>query len=223
MESGNIQLQIHTANWPTEERIDSDNRKQTVRKIKRKPDFRDRLLRNSCISCAVLLGILALSNVEKPWAQRASDSIEKALTMRIDLDQSIGQMSFVQKIMPESALVFFNLSGETDLLRPVEAKLSHAYSDVQPYLMFECDENSTVYLPCDGNIVAISQMSDGKWGVLVDNGSGTESVIAGMNELSVAVGDTPKRGAEIGHSGSKIYFELRSGGENIDPTQKMGL
>lgn len=217
MASNNIQ--IHTVNRPEE----SANQAPYIHKIKRKASFQERLLRNSCIACAVLLGILALSNLETPWAQRASGTIERALTMKIDLDQSIGQMSFVQKIMPESALVFFNLSGETDLLRPVDGTLSHAYSEIQPYLIFECDDGTPVYLPSDGSVAAISRMSDGCWGVLIDNGSGIESVIAGMDVVSVSVGDTLKQRAEIGTSGTKVYFEQRSGGESIDPTQRLGL
>lgn len=212
-------IRIHTANRPENEPVQT----QGIRKIKRKAGFQERLLRNSCIACAVLLGILALSNLETPWAQRASDNIEKALTMKINLDQSIGQMSFVQKIMPESALVFFNLSNETDLLKPVDGTLTHAYSDIQPYLMFECEDGMPIYLPSDGSISAISRMSDGYWGILIDNGGGIECVIAGMDEVSVSVGDMLKQGVQIGVSGTKVYFELRSGGESIDPTQRLGL
>ena len=46
----------------------------------------DRLLRNSALACAMLLGVLALGNVDQPWAKKASDTVERALTMRIDLD-----------------------------------------------------------------------------------------------------------------------------------------
>ena len=66
----------------------------------------DRLLRNSAVACAILLGILALGNMRQPWAEKAAGSIERALTMRIDLDDSIGELTFVRQIMPESALDF---------------------------------------------------------------------------------------------------------------------
>lgn len=215
MASGNMKIRIHASDIPGGTTPKAYNQK--------KSGFQERLLRNSCLACAVLLGILALSNIERPWAQKASGSIEKALTMKIDLDQSIGQMSFVQKIMPESALVFFNLSGETDMLRPVEGALSHAYSEIQPYLMFECRNGMPVYMPCDGTIAAVSQLSDGSWGILIDHGSGRESVIAGLTNINVSQGDKINLGEEIGTGSAKIYFELRESGAAVDPTQRIGL
>ena len=36
----------------------------------------DRLLRNSAYAFALLLGVLALGNVDQPWAKKASESVE---------------------------------------------------------------------------------------------------------------------------------------------------
>ena len=220
MSSGNMKLMIHTSEAPAGASV--QQKAKTIQK-KRRSSFQERLLRNSCIACAVLLGVLALNNIDRPWAQKTAGSVEKALTMKIDLDQSIGQMSFVQKIMPESALVFFNISGETDILKPAEGTLTHAYSDLQPYLMFECTDKTPVYMPMDGTVAAASSLSDGTWGILVDHGGGIESVVAGMREISIASGDKLGQGEQIGISGDKIYFELREAGNAVDPTQRMGL
>ena len=219
MTADNTNLQIHTTNVPAVT-VPSGGKQ---RKQRKRSSFQERLMRNSCLACAVLLGILALSNVDRPWAQKASGGIEKALTMKIDLDQSIGQMRFVQKIMPESALVFFNLTGETELKKPVEGKLSHAYSDIQPYLMFECAEDTLVCMPKDGIVSAVSQLSDGRWGVLIDHGNGMESVISGIKHLDSASGDQLKQGDILGTGSSKIYYELREGGNASNPTALLGL
>ena len=96
MASDKMKLQIHTSIIP-KEAIDVGCKRRNRKKKKARSSFQERLMRNSCLACAVLLGVLALSNVERPWAQKASTGIEKALTMKIDLDQSIGQMRFVQK------------------------------------------------------------------------------------------------------------------------------
>ena len=77
-----------------------------------KQSFGDRLLRNSALACALLLAVLAMGNINQPWARQASETIERALTMHIDLDESIGKLTFVRDLMPESALVFLNLSGD---------------------------------------------------------------------------------------------------------------
>lgn len=190
---------------------------------KEKLTFTDRLLRNSAFACAILLGILALGNIDQPWARGASESIERALTMKIDLDDSIGSLSFVRKLMPESALVFLNLSGETELAMPVDGDLSHSYTESQPWLMFDCAAGSEVFAIQKGTVTAVSELSGGTVGILIDHGSGSESICAYLSAALVQPGDVVQRGQIIGTSESSVYFELRESDTAIDPTEKMGL
>lgn len=217
MASDHPNLQIHTSNIPAAER------KRRMPRFKARLSFQDRLLRNSFLACAVLLGILALGNVQQPWATKAAEGIKQALTMKVDLDESLGQLTFVQKMMPESALVFFNLSGDSEYARPVEGELQHSYDAMQPWLMFACQEGASVCAPSAGTISAISPLSDGSWGVLIDHGSGMESVLAGLSEAEVQVGAEVLRGSSIGKSAESLYYELRQAGEAIDPSALLGL
>ena len=221
MTSDESRLLIHTSDVP-EAAAPAPRVKKRAR-VKTRLRFQERLLRNSCIACATLLGILALGSLNQPWARRASESIHQALTMEIDLDQSLGQLSFVQKLMPESALVFFNLSGDSELLPPTQGSLSHAYSPSQPWLMFSCQEGSPVCAPADGAVSAVSELSDGSFALLIDHGDGLESVIACLKEVGVRTGDKLIRGAAIGTASTSLFFELRQGGQSCDPTQKLGL
>lgn len=183
----------------------------------------DRLLRNSAYACALLLGVLALGNVNQPWAKKASDTVERALTMRIDLDESIGALEFVRNIMPESALVFMNLSGQNALEKPVDGTLSHAWSNLQPWMLFNCPSDTEVRAAAPGTVTAISPLSEGKYGVLVDHGEGVESLYAQLTDVDVAVGDGVSRGQALGRGGDGVYFEYRKNGESVDPTAEMGL
>lgn len=221
MASDNLKLLIHTSNAPESENTPA-KRPQRLR-IKARLSFQERLLRNSFLACAVLLGILALGNLQQPWAKKASDSIEQALTMKIDLDQSLGQLSFVQKLMPESALVFFNLSGDHELALPVHGELNHRFSSAQPWLMFACEPQQSACAAAAGTISAVSPLSDGSYGVLIDHGDGLESITANLVSVSVQTGDTVPKGGTIGTCAQSLYFELRQGGEAIDPSEKMGL
>lgn len=218
MASEHPKLQIHTANIPQ-----SEASKPRRLRFKARLSFQDRLLRNSFLACAVLLGVLALGNVNQPWADKACSGIRQALTMELNLDKSLGQLSFVQKLMPESALVFFNLSGGSEFLRPVQAEITHGFDPMQPWLMFDCDDDAKVSAPADGIIAAVSPLLDGGWGLLIDHGSGLESILAGMDKVCVQVGDEILRGAEIGSCDEDLYYELRQGGEAIDPGERMGL
>ena len=229
MASDDLKLLIHTASAPADAARTAAKPRAAVRRrsrrlrINARLSFQERLLRNSFLACAVLLGILALGNIQQPWAIRASEGIEQALTMKVDLDQSLGQLSFVKNIMPESALVFFNLSGDHELHAPVQGNLTHAYSDSQPWLMFECTEGAPVCAAAAGTISAVSELSDGTYGVLIDHGDGMESVTANLTSVELQSGDQVLRGGTIGTSSGSVYFELRQGGETCDPTPRMGL
>ena len=227
MASEDLKLLIHTASSPAAQAAVQPQfaarRRYRRLRVKTRLSFQERLLRNSFLACAVLLGILALGNIQQPWAVRASQGIEQALTMKVDLDQSLGQLSFVRNIMPESALVFFNLSGDHELQSPVQGDLSHAYSDSQPWLMFACTDGAPVCAAADGTISAVSPLSDGSYGVLIDHGDGLESVTANLVNVDLQSGDQVLKGGTIGTSGGSVYFELRQGGAACDPTERMGL
>lgn len=183
----------------------------------------DRMLRNTVVACALLLGVLALGNIRQPWAMRASETVQRALTMHIDLDSSIGRLSFVRDWMPESALVFFNLDGGAELAAPVSGELKHAYSDDQPWLLFACPEDSPVCAAADGTVTAVSELSGGSTGVLIDHGEGMETVYAYLSSASVQPGDAVSRGQALGQSAAQLYFELRQSEAAVDPTERMGL
>lgn len=182
----------------------------------------DRLLRNSAIACAVLLGVLALTNVNQPWAQKAAQGIERALSMHINLDDSIGELTFVRQIMPESALVFLNVSGSGEMTLPADGEIAHPWSALQPWLMID-GEKRPVCAAAAGTVAAVSPLSGGKTGLLIDHGQGLESLVAGLDEVTVAAGDAVSRAQQLGSCEGGLYFELRQDGQSIDPAGRLGL
>ena len=194
-----------------------------ARRIRRRLSRGDRLLRNTAVACALLLGILALGNLDLPWARKASEGIEQALTMRINLDESIGELTFVRQIMPESALVFLNVSGAPELTRPASGEVIHPWSNAQPWLMFRCDADEPVLAPADGTVTAVSPLSDGRMGLLIDHGEGLETVLANLSRAEVHAGDAVQRGQALGACPDSLYLEYRANGEPIDPSEKLGL
>jgi len=223
MASDQLKLCIHTLERPDSGEEATSGRASAAHRRDSKLRFQERMLRNSCLACAALLGILALGNIQQPWAIKASSAVEKALTMEIDLDESLGQLSFVQRLMPESALVFFNLDSGHALAAPVEGELLHLYSADQPWLMFSAEAGTSVRAARDGTVAAVSPMSGGGWGVLIDHGEGLESVTACLADVSVQAGDSIARGSKIGTADENVYFELRQSSEATDPTELLGL
>lgn len=223
--SENSTLRIHTQFRPDS----TDPRPTRTRRFRRRSRGQkapltqgDKLLRNSAIACALLLGILALGNLRQPWAEKASESIQRALTMRINLDDSIGELTFVRQIMPESALVFLNVSGSTELARPCDGAITHPWSALQPWLAFEA-EVQPVCAADAGTVTAVSELSGGNQGILVDHGEGRETLYANLSEVTVQSGDRIARGQQLGACEDGLYFELRQGGDSVDPTEGLGL
>ncbi len=218
------QLRVHATQLP--ERLSPaptmQKKASSGKRIRIRRSLQERLLRNSALACAALLGILALGELNTPWARQASERIEQALTMEIDLDQSLGQLRFVQKLMPESALVFFDLSAGSGMAAPVDGELSHPYSEEQPWLMLGCMDGVEVCAAAEGMVAAVSRLDDGSWGVLIDHGEGLESVTACMASVNVASGEHVARGDRIGTAQERLYFELRQDGSAVDPTEMLG-
>ena len=181
----------------------------------------DRLLRSTAVACALLLGIMALKNADLPWTRAAAAGIERALTMRIDLDESIGRLYFVRELMPETALVFWNSGARESLREPVEGRIEHEWSARQPWRVYVCQPGAEVRAALSGEVKAVEKGAMADYLVLMEHEGGRGSVYAYLAETSVQPGDRLWAGDAIGRTGasepSRLYFELREGENSVDP------
>lgn len=188
-------------------------------KTRKNAGFSERLLRNTAIACTLLLGILTIRNIDRPWSRAAINGIESALTMRIDPDAGLGRLSFVKSIIPESTLVFFNMSG-AEAVEPVNGDIVHRYSDGQPWTVYSCDPAAEVRSTMSGTVSAVACMESGDWCVMVDHGEGVETMYAYMDKPSVDAGDRVACGETIGAArGESLYYEYRQDGASVEPGQ----
>ena len=74
-----------------------------------------------------------------------------------------------------------------------------------------------------GTVTAVSPMSEGRFGLLIDHGSGVETVYAHLARVDVAAGDAVERGQALGVCAGDLYFEYRENGASVDPSEKLGL
>lgn len=222
MQSGTEQrIVIHTGIKPENVPVTVVKPKNTaVKHAKRRVGYSERLLRNTAIACTLLMGILAVRNVDQPWSEAAVRGIESALTMRIDPDASLGRLSFVQSLMPESTLVFFNMSGSRPL-DPVSGEIIHEYTGGQPWTVFSCNAGDTVRSALAGTVSAVSCMESGDWCVMVDHGGGIETLYAYMDKPDVDAGDDVVRGQALGVAlGDSLYYEYRIDGKSVAPGEE---
>ena len=73
-----------------------------------------------------------------------------------------------------------------------------------------------------GVVTAVSPLSGGKTGLLIDHGEGLESVYANLTAVSVAAGESVKRGQALGETVDGLYYEYRDAGQSIDPGARFG-
>lgn len=185
----------------------------------------EKLLRNTAFSCALLLSVLALKNVEQPWGETATEGIRQVMNMRIDWDDTLGKLSFVRVLVPDTALVFLNLGSGVDMNRPVDGQIVHEFSEQQPWLEYSCSGRQEVCATLDGTVAAAGQGVGGEWIVMIESDGEVETVYGYLAESCVQTGQKVEAGQQIGatseESAGRFYFELREQGNSVDPSGRM--
>lgn len=204
------------------ERRRSPNRRERAEQPMTKGE---KLIRNTAVACALLLTVMALKNVDQPWSRQATEGIRQAMTMRVDWDETLGKLSFVRAIVPDTALVFLNMGEGRDLIAPTNGEVTHAFDEAQPWIEYHCAAGEAVCAASDGTVTAAGQGAGGEWIVLIEREDGTETVYGYMAQIYVKAGDTVQEGQQIGataeQADSRLYFELRENGNSVDPTGRM--
>lgn len=209
--------------WRLRQRKDRHGAPRVRQRVsKRAPG--ERLLRNTAIACALLLTVMALGNIDSPATNRVTNAIRGALSMDMSLDESLGKLSFVQNLVPESALVFLNIGGRRSSAGiPVQGETVHAFSEAQPWTEYKTTDAAQVRAIADGTVSAVSQSGEDDWTLLVDHADGSCAVFAYLQSTSVKIGDTIARGDALGAAGNgenaRLYLEVRAADAPIDPAK----
>lgn len=120
------------------------------------------------------------------------------------------------------------------LLPPVGAEIEQSYGEKKQEhsmtyvrhtgLTYRVDRGTDVQTVADGLVVHAQRFEGYGNLVIVDHGDGYHSLYAHLREVAVEEGDEVGRGDRIGASGAsesldgpKLYFELRHGGDPVDP------
>lgn len=193
------------------------------RKMRPQLTASEKLLRNSAVACALLLTVMALQNVNHPFTQTATEKIRQVVTMRIDLDESLGRLNFVRGLVPDAALVFWNM-GSSDKQPPVDGTVAHEYAQMQPWIEYVCGPQQPVVAVESGTVAAVGQGAQGDWTLMLDHEDGVQTVYAYLAQALVKVGQTVEKGEQIGltqdQQASRLYFELRRNGVPQDPSSQ---
>ena len=171
----NPRIKVHTSIAPSNEAVKTDKkirwrvlpqargqsaqrkriarRARAAQRTRTRHTLSERLLRNTAVACALILVAMAITSIDAPWSQKAADGIRQALTMNVELDEQIGGLQFVQRLMPESALVFWNL--ESGAQTPVSGEIAHEYSAQQPWREYATETDAPVRAAMDEQLKAM--------------------------------------------------------------------
>ncbi len=185
----------------------------------------ERLLRNTAVACALLLTVMAIRNLDTPFTNTVTDALSRVVSMDFRLDESLGKLSFVENIVPESALVFLNMQGGRSSSLPVEGEAVHEWSREQPWIEYITRDSSPVRSVTAGTVSACAKSDDGDWTKLISNNDGSQCVYAYLVNVSVKTGDIVERSSSLGETGAgegaRLYFEYRKNGSPTDPSSIM--
>jgi hypothetical protein len=182
--------------------------------------FAEKLTRNVAIAAAILLCSVAIRNGALPQTEDVFSAIQQSVNM--NLDETLGKLTFVSSLLPESALVFLNSSESTQVTAPVHGEIVHAWREAEPYIAL-LGVSSDVRAAADGEIMNVAHGDGEERIVRIRHGNGLETMYYNLEECYVAEGDKVFEGDIIGHTADKqpVYFELRRNGRSIDPTTLM--
>lgn len=186
----------------------------------RKKDFAERLTRNVAVAAALLLCAVAVRNAALPEAKDVFAAIQDSITM--NLDESLGKLTFVSNLLPESALVFWDSNETVQVSAPVHGDIIHVFNDEEPYLAL-LGVSTDVRVAADGEVMNIAHGDGEERVVRIRHNNGLETLYGNLLECYVTEGDQVYEGDIIGETAAKqpVYFEVRRNGRSIDPVPMM--
>ncbi|WP_129721853.1 M23 family metallopeptidase [Xylanivirga thermophila] len=181
----------------------------------------DMLLAKLIICVVIILLIVSLKSIDKPFAQKIVDKVRIAVTQDFDMEESFGKLKFIDKYIPEDIKTVFNADKDKTLhtadddvkekeemqfIAPAEGKVVGFFGK-QGYINGKrnntgidilAQNEGYVYCVSGGKVIEIWQ--DKIYGecAKIDHGNGISSVYAGVADMQVKVGQQVQQGDSIG-------------------------
>ncbi len=186
----------------------------------KKKSFVESLTRNVAVAAALLLFVVAVRNAAVPEAKDVFTAVKDSVNM--NLDETLGKLSFVSNLLPESALVFWSNDEAIQVTAPVHGDVVHTFSEEEPYVGLLGVSND-VHAAADGEVMNIAH-GDGEERIMrVRHDDGLETIYGNLSQCYVEEGDQVYEGDVIGETADKqpVYFEVRRSGRSVDPVPLM--
>lgn len=176
----------------------------------------DRLMRNLAVTGALFLVIAAAKNAGLPETQSVFSALQASMDM--EWDESVGKLSFVNSLLPESVREVWSAGESVTVYAPMAGETVHAWSGSEPYIELQ-GAVTDVRAVADGEIMSVAHGMEEERIVRVRHDDGMESVYGNLLVCYEDVGERVRAGDIFARvpPGQPLAFELRRDGRSVNP------
>ena len=180
----------------------------------------DRLVRNLVVAGCLFAVVVAVKNAGMPQTQSVFGAIQESAGMH--WDESVGKLTFVNALLPQSIQAVWNEKETVSVFSPVAGEVVHAWSVSEPYMMI-ASGLSTVRAAASGEVMSIAHGLNEERILRVRHEDGTEALYGNLESCFVRTGDSVQAGQDLGHllAGAPLAFEWREEGRSVDPQKRL--
>lgn len=180
-----------------------------------KPGGMLKLTRNTAFLMLLLVCLASIHNQQLPDGRTVLTAVQS--TVHQEWDDSLGKITFVDHMVPQTLAVFFQAEESHSLSLPCSGPLIHAWEIHAPYVSFESSGHALAV--ASGEVMSLSHDSADQLSLRIRHEDGLESVYYHLASTPLREGDAVKSGDVIGtvQSGHHLVLDVRKNGLSIDP------
>lgn len=176
-----------------------------------------KLNRNVAFLMLLLVCIASIHNQQLPDGQTVMTAVQGAVDEK--WDDSLGKITFVDALVPETLSVFLQPETTYELTLPCSGQVVHSWEKNAPYLSFDM-QSKDVFAVEKGEVMSLSPDAAGCISLRIRHDDGLESVYYHLASAALREGDVVQAGQMIGTAADSqhLVLDVRRNGLSIDPT-----
>lgn len=181
-----------------------------------KPSPGQRLSRNTAFLMLLMVCLASIHNHTLPDGRTVLTAVQNSVDP--SWDETLGKITFVDKLVPDSLAVFFAQPGEQTLSLPCDGQLVHPWSETAPYVSFQ-PETAAALAVADGEVMSISHDAAEGLCLRLRHDNGLETIYYQLSQVFCREGDIVKQGDTIATLApdTALVMDVRRDGLPADP------
>lgn len=176
-----------------------------------------RLTRNLALCALMLLTVVSVRNNRLPDGQTVLSAVQSAAEG--NWDTTLGKISFVSNLLPETVSVFFDTAPASALALPCTGEMVHSFTSDEPYLSY-ASADGKVYCMAGGEVMAVAHGMEEERILRLRQDDGLEALYYNLLDCLWQEGDRMEAGQTVGNlmPGNQAVIEVRKNGVALDPS-----